>query len=459
MPEKQLLAGAAATVITPNLGVSLCGAMTDRLADEIHDELHARSLVLDNGESKIALVVLDLIAAAKDWLADIKHQVHSYTGIPLSNILISCTDTHSGPTTVPMFQSNVERDYLHWAGPRVADSVRLAVRRLEPARIGWATTREDRLLFNRRYFMKPGTVLPAPFPGEQERVKMNPEPGDPAIDRPAGPTDAEIGILWLQRVSGRFAGEPLAIYATYAMHYVDGMSPTAISADYSGMVAETLRQGVQRISAAAEPPFVGMLANGCFGDVNAVDVRQTRTAAPYGRMREVASKLASTILAASKEIQWREWVPLDVREKTMELGVRKPTPKEVEQAKEALVRAPQGPLRTLPEVYARETVQLATWPDRFQTTLQAMRIGNLAICALPGEPFCQLGLDIKARSPFTPTFIIGAANDYAGYIPTENQFALGGYETWRAKSSFLEVNAAARIEEAAVELLSSLPGR
>src|SRR5713226_6008226 len=138
MPEKQLLAGAATAVITPTLGVSLCGSMLDRSAANIHDELHARSLVLDNGETRLALVVLDLIAARKEWLSEIKHQVHSFTGIPMTNVLISCTHTHSAPTPVNVFQSNAEKKYLEWAGPRVADAVRIAAGRLQPARVGWA---------------------------------------------------------------------------------------------------------------------------------------------------------------------------------------------------------------------------------------------------------------------------------------------------------------------------------
>lgn len=457
MPEKQLLAAAARTVITPNLGVSLCGAMTDRLADNIHDELHARSLVLDDGGTRIALVVLDLISGGRDWLAEIKHQIHSHTGIPLASILISCTDTHSAATTVPMFQSNVDSDYLHWAAPRVADCVRLAVRRLEPARIGWTTTREDRVIFNRRYFMKPEGDLSTPFAGVQDRVKMGPTPGDPAIDRPAGPTDPALGILAVQRAAGRNAGEPLAVYATYALHYVDGMSPTDISADYSGVVADLLEEHFGGRRRGVDRPFVGMLANGCYGDVNSINVHEApRAAADYERMQEVAGILSGTIQAAWKSIVYQDWVPLGVRERTLDFAVRKPTTKEVDQARDLLVRAPQGPLRTPPEIYARETIQLAAWRDRFQTPIQAFRIGDLGLCALPGQPFCEIGLSIKAKSPFANTFVIGAANDFAGYIPTEEQHALGGYETWRAKSSFLEVNAAATFVRAAGDLLASL---
>src|SRR5262249_10866695 len=105
---------------------------------------------------------------------------------------------------------------------------------------------------------------------------------------------------------------------------------------------------------------------------------------------------------------------------------------------------------------SRETVHLADWPAKFKTPVQAFRIGDLGLCALPGEPFCQTGMNIKAKSPFKPTMMVGMANDYAGYLPTEEQHALGGYATWRAKSSFLEVKAAPKIQGAALELLQNL---
>lgn len=456
MPEKQLLAGAATAVITPTLGVSLCGSMVDRSATTIHDDLHARSLVLDNGETRVALVVLDLIAARKEWLSEIKHQIHSFTGIPLAHVLISCTHTHSAPTPVPVFQSNVETEYLKWTAPRVADSVRVAVQRLQPARIGWGIGREDRVVFNRRYFMKPGTKLPSPFPGIDDRVKMNPGEGNPAIEKPAGPTDPDVAVLAVQKAE-HADGQPLAIYASYALHYVGGMPGTDVSADYFGAVCDYLHDLTGGPRQDARQPFVAALANGCFGDINNIDVsRKHQQPYPYHQMYAVASVVAKAIYEVWRTIKYRDWVPLSVREKTIELGVRKPSATEVQQAKEVLEKAPQGPLRLLPEIYARETVQLADWPERFRTLVQALRVGDLGLCALPGEPFCQTGLDIKAQSPFQPTMLVGMANDYAGYLPTEEQHALGGYETWRAKSSFLEVKAATVIQETALELLRDL---
>jgi hypothetical protein len=456
MPEKQLLAGAATAVIMPALGVSLCGSMTDRAADSVHDDLHARSLVVDNGDTRVALVVLDLIAARKQWLSEIKHQINSFTGIPMAHILISCTHTHSAPTPVPVFQSNVEKDYLQWAAPRVADSVRIAVKRLQTARIGWAIGREERVIFNRRYFMKPGTKLPSPFSGVEDKVKMNPGEMNPAIDKPAGPTDPDVAVLAVQKAE-EADGQPLALYVSYGLHYVGGMPGTHISADYFGAVAELLHDRTGGPRRDPRQPFVAMLANACFGDINNVDVRQRlRQPYPYHQMYAVAETVAQAIHDAWRGIRYRDWVPLAVQEKTLDLAVRKPSAAEVQQAKETLERAPQGPLRQLSDIYARETVQLADWPDRFKTPVQAFRIGDLGLCALPGEPFCQTGLDIKAKSPFKPTMLVGMANDYAGYLPTEEQHPLGGYETWRAKSSFLEVRAASKIQETALELLTNL---
>jgi hypothetical protein len=88
--------------------------------------------------------------------------------------------------------------------------------------------------------------------------------------------------------------------------------------------------------------------------------------------------------------------------------------------------------------------------------LQALRIGELAILAIPCETFAEIGLELKKRSPFRPTFTISLANGYNGYLPTPEQHRLGGYETWRARSSYLEVDASTKIVSALLEMLTKL---
>jgi neutral ceramidase len=456
MAEKQILAGAATACITPNLGTSLAGSMTDRTAETIHDDLAARCLLLDNGDTRLAFVVLDLIAARKEWLAEIRHQITSFTKIPISNICISCTHTHSAPTPVDLFQSSASKSYLDWAGPRVLDAVRTATLRLQPARVGWAVGREDRVIFNRRYFMKPGARLNSPFPGVVDRVKMNPGVLNPDIVKPAGPIDPDVAVLAVQKAE-RPEGQPLAIFASYALHYVGGIPGDQVSADYFSAVGDRLFELLPAPRHDSVQPFVPILANACFGDINNIDVhRPAKPAYSYQQMFAVADTLARAIFDAWRTIRYLDWVPLGVAEASLDFSVRKPSGREIADAKEKLERAPQGPLQLLEDIYARETLQLADWPARFSTPVQALRIGELGVCALPGEPFAQTGLDIKAKSPFKHTMMIGMANDYAGYVPTEEQHALGGYETWRAKSSFLEVGAATQMEAKAIALLKKL---
>lgn len=96
------------------------------------------------------------------------------------------------------------------------------------------------------------------------------------------------------------------------------------------------------------------------------------------------------------------------------------------------------------------------YPEKVSLVLQAFRIGDLAITAVPAEVFVEIGLEIKAKSPFKPTFTISLANGYNGYLPTPAQHKLGGYETWRARSSYLETGASPKITEALFELLRQL---
>jgi neutral ceramidase len=136
--------------------------------------------------------------------------------------------------------------------------------------------------------------------------------------------------------------------------------------------------------------------------------------------------------------------------------VRLPTAEEIAHARE-LLKHDQGPdLKTTEEIYARETLLLSKYPPQVPVTIQALRVGSLGIVAIPCEVFAEIGLGIKARSPQQPTFVIELANGYNGYLPTKAQHALGGYETWRARSSYLEVDAADKITEKALELLREL---
>jgi hypothetical protein len=84
----------------------------------------------------------------------------------------------------------------------------------------------------------------------------------------------------------------------------------------------------------------------------------------------------------------------------------------------------------LERFYANRVIQRAAAPAEVSAPLQAVRIGEVLLLGVPGEPFAETGLALKAQSPLPRTMVLGLANAYYGYLPTPEQIRLGGYETW-----------------------------
>jgi hypothetical protein len=450
-PAPTFRAGAATANVSPWVGVSLNGGMADRTTGYVHDELHARALVLDDGATKLAILVCDSCMIPREVVQEAKTRIEELTGIPPGNVLIAATHSHSCGTLAGVFQSEPDPEFVRYYTRRIADAAARAARNLAPARIGWAVGKNDRQVFNRRWHMKPGTIPPGPFEPTTDQVKMNPPAGSPDLVEPAGPIDPEVPVVAVQSPDGR----PIALLANYSLHYVGGTGGDHASADYFGMFADR----VQELLSAdrLDPPFVAMMSNGTSGDINNVNFRKPRASQPpYAQMRLVANELADEAVRLAGSIDYRDHVTLSARTAELELGVRKPSPAEVERARSILEQAGDRVLQSLPEVYARETVLLTRYPDTVPVTLQALRIGDLAIAAIPCEVFVEIGLELKERSPFPTTFTIELANGYNGYLPTERHHALGGYETWRARSSYLEVPAARKITDTVLDLIGQL---
>src|SRR5688572_13134382 len=135
-------AGAATSNVTPPLGASINGGMHDRRATHVHDELHARCLVLDDGTTKLAFAIVDSCMVPADVIDGAKKIVAERTGIPASHVLVSATHTHSAPTAGPAFQSDPDPAYLAFLSTRIADGIQRAANNLEPARIGWGVAEE-----------------------------------------------------------------------------------------------------------------------------------------------------------------------------------------------------------------------------------------------------------------------------------------------------------------------------
>lgn len=451
-PAQVFKAGAFAIDITPEtFPVESAGNFAPTIAELAHDRLHARCLVLDNGRTKIAIATCDSCMIPREIFDAAKEQVARETGIPASHILCSATHTHTGVAVTPTFQSAVETEYCKLLTRKIAEGIIQAHAQLEPARIGWAVGSNPRQVFNRRWFLRPGTELDDPFDLGTDKVLMNPRANDKSLVKPVGPTDPEVSVLAVQSLAGR----PIAVWANYSLHYVGGVPAKSLSADYFG---EFARQFTRLIGAEeTSPAFVAAMTNGTSGDINNINffegvVRQE----PFEQIRLVATDVAQSAHVAYQRIEWLDSVPLAMAEREVELGVRRPSEEELLRAQKLIDAAGPGPWRDRRVVYAKETQDLAKYPATVKVKLQAIRIGELSIVSSPCETFVETGLAIKQQSPLQPTFTIELANGYNGYLPTPEQHALGGYETWRAKSSYLAVDAEPKVRSTLLELLKEV---
>jgi len=450
--KKPLLAGVATSNITPWLGGGLVGNFgIPPPAKYVHDELHTRCFVLDDGTTRIALVVCDNIYISREVLDDAKRQITEATGLSADRVLISGTHTHSSVSARwknPLQPEKEFTEYQQFVAHRISDGVRCAINNLRPARVAWGTADLPGQVFCRRWLMKPGTELINPF-GEPDHAKMNPG-NSPNLLKPAGPVDPQIAFLALETLEGR----PLGLLANYSLHYVGGTGPNHISADYFAVFADRIQEllGADR----QDPPFVAAMSNGTSGNINNVNYAVPRPKRqPYEQMRLVADECAQAVCQQYKKLVWHDRARLGMQQRELELAVRKPTPAQLEHANK-LLSEPERPDKFPHErSYAQSALLLQNSPETVRVILQAVRIGELGISAIPFEVFSEIGLELKARSPLKPSFTIELANGGYGYLPTPEQHELGGYETWLGTNK-VELQASTKIVNALLEMFAEL---
>jgi hypothetical protein len=442
-----LSAGAFAMDVTPaKFPISVNGGMADVQAKGANDPIHARCLVLDDGKTKLAIVVVDSCMLPRELVEEAKMLAQKLTSIQADHMLISATHTHSAPTSTGVFQSDPDEEYVKYLPKKIAEGIQKAHDRRVPARLGFGKARDESNVFNRRWKREHALIPPDPFGNTTDKVQMNPGNQAKGLIESAGPVDPDICFVSVQTRDGK----PLWLLANYSLHYVGGNPP--LSADYFGAFADRIKQLV----APDSKDFVGIMSNGTSGDVN--NINFGAPAIKYGpgeRIKVVADGVAKKVAEAYAKVEYRDDATLAAAVKDLQLGVRKPTEKDLERARRILEEnKDKKVLVGTAAIYARESVLLAKYPDTVPVKVQALRIGDIGIAAIPCEVFTEIGLEIKKSSPLKNTFTIELANGYNGYLPTPAQHALGGYETWRARSSYLEVEASVKITSAVKELLT-----
>jgi neutral ceramidase len=415
-------AGAAVADITPPRGCPMAGYYSARGAEGTHDPLQAKALVVEQDGTRVALVALDLIGTPRELVEAARAAVEKATGIPAAHVMISATHSHTGPVLsergrftdgVPGGQQ-ILRDYLKELPARIAAAVKAADDTRRPARVTTATGREDGLAFNRRFFMLDGTV------------GWNPGKRNPRIVRPAGPTDPAVPVVFVDGLDGK----PIATYVNFAMH-LDTVGGMYYSADYPYQLARCL-------AAVRGDDMVTIFTTGCCGDINHINVSSAAPQKGDGEAARIGTRLAAEVLRTYERLEPVAVGPLRVSHAIVELELPAVTAEDVAKGKAVIAAlgagAKPGPA-FLEQVKAFQAVEVAGRLGKaFPVEVQVISLGDdLAWVSLPGEIFVELGLAIKAGSPFRHTIVAELANGSIGYIPNRVAYSQGNYEVVSAR--------------------------
>ncbi len=445
LAEGKFRAGAAAVDVTPEKFpvVVNCG-FVEASGAAARDRLHARALVLDDGSTRLAVVIVDSCMMPREFLDRVKELVAAETRIPADRQLIAATHTHTAPAVMGCLGSDPDLHYGPFLERQIVQAVRQAVANLAPAKAGWAVASAEGLTHNRQWVLRSDKVRNDPFGTPTVRSNMHPGYLNADFVGPSGPTDP-----WLTVLSVRTADDkPLAVLANFSMHYF-GAAP--VSADYFGRFCELL----ERKARAANPKFVAILSQGTAGDLHWMDYGKAQAKRDID---EYAAAVAARADEALTAVGYRTDVTLAMAETKLTLGRRVPDADRLAWARQVVAGLKGAKPKTQPEIYAREAVMLHDAPRR-ELKLQAVRVGDLGIAAIPNEVFAITGLKVKALSPLPLTCTVELANGAEGYIPPAEQHVLGGYTTWPARSAALEPGAEGKITEAVVALLEKVAGR
>jgi hypothetical protein len=414
-----LLAGVANANITPYVGAFLAGfGGRDHGGEGIHDELHAKAVVLQSEGTAVVVVACDLIGLTRESVETIRKQIESATGIPGGHIMLACTHTHSGHTMGLLRHPGLDPELVHVTEKKIAGAAIMAHRSMAEATLG-AGKGKARIGLNRRERKPDGTTV----------LGKNPE----------GPVDPDVGVV---RIDGA-GGQPIALVVNHSCHpVVLGGNNYLVSADFPGQVAAFV-EGVYRGA-------VCLYLTGAGGDINPAVVGGTfEDARRFGMyLGAEAVKTMAAIrptaeagLAVKRAVVETPLAPLPSAEEARNTVEQRTRLLDEQLSKGEVSRAlhdadwQRGWARDVMAEYGKTT------RDRTRPIeLQAIRLGDALLIGTPGETFVEIGLAIKAASPFRKTFVVGYANGVVGYIPTAKAFEEGGYEVESAHKFYYGVH-------------------
>ncbi|MEO6908803.1 MAG: hypothetical protein ABI210_13035 [Abditibacteriaceae bacterium] len=459
-------AGVARANITPLPGTHLSGSVnTVRKfkAGAIADPLYARALVLASGEHKLCIVTVDITLLTEPITLAIRQAAQKECGLEPEAVMVHATQTHSAPS---LGHCMLDADFaivppeMEWVRggdpandkfvvPIIIDAIKRANDDLQPASLGAGSGIEGRFAFNRRAVMRDGKVFMPHEPWKNHPL------GPTDLLQMEGPIDPEVGVLAVRAESGKL----ISILVNYTCHPVHVFPKAVVSADWPGALCDAL--------AAQYDDCIPLVINGCCGNINPwppFDPHYEYNGdhvAMGNALAEMAGKVVETL-------EWQDEGTLDWCARRVPLEIREPSPEQRATDTELLARHPMAPWD---ENQGEEGGVDYAWMRAASNTsisllkqregvinyeIQAFRIGETALVGLPGEPFVEGQLQLKAASPVRQTYVAHCTTQYVGYLAIPEAFPRGGHEVDSSFWAKVEPEALGMIIDNATELLSEL---
>jgi len=402
-------AGVSGIDITPAGSVWMDGMIRTHRSEGVHDRLRACALVLAGDESlddAVALVSVDVCTLTTGDVHKAKAEVTAQTGILADRVIIAATHTHSGPATVGYFNP-AESDYTSDLISKIVRIVREAAGNLRPAAAACGSGRENTISHYRRLLADDGHVVMnwEPYPAEH-------------IVGPLGEPDPEVGALKIVRAND--PSELICVLFNHAGHpNVMSGDNYLLSGDYPGEAARLLEE---RFGTAA------LFFNGAQGTVD-IDGLKDRD---WEGVDRIGRALADAVAGIVEGLHPDRESGIRIASVNYLLPARQITPDELSWADE-VISCSGGEVQALPDgvgddykanLYKRLYLQQN---EDIPAEQVCFAIGDTAFISFPGELYTEIGMHIKATSPFKHTYILGLANGTVGYVPTRKAIAEGGY--------------------------------
>ncbi len=430
--------GAAQVEITPKNGTPMAGYYRFRAVGGVLDPIFAKAIVVEQDGAHAAFVVLDLAGTSRPVIEAARNLIQSNCGIEGDHVMISATHTHTGPQLprgsllddLTKANSPSGQQYVASLPALIAKAVSDAKAKLAPASPSVTAADGKGISFNRRV-LRDGVTQAIWQPGKI----------DPSKERPAGPVDPEIGVLVFNSSA---EARPLATYLNFAMHPTSVGGGLKISADYPGVFTKLIRE-------RQGPDMIAVFANGCCGNINQTDYITGKRRSHI----ELGTLLADATTAAWPHLKAAATFKPRIRSEIVTLQRRKFSDAEIDKAKDIATRMMTESLGTVvmaEAVCIMETVAKKDIPLTAEVQVATFS-DDIAIVALPGEIFVELGLAIKKASPFKHTFIAELANGSIGYVPNREAYPQGNYEVVSARG---EAGSGETLVESALKLLSDV---